>query len=48
VSDTSGNPVSIALAPNGDVAFLNSGGQVVLYHFGPTVTPTASDTVDPS
>ncbi len=49
VSDTLGQPVSVALTPKGDVAFLNSSGQIVIYRFGPSVQPTSSITiVDPA
>lgn len=47
VSDTLGSPVSMAMEPNGDVAFLNSSGQIVTYHFGPNIALTTTVTVGP-
>ena len=47
VSDTLGNPVSMALEPNGNVAFLNSSGQSAVYHFGPSLRAMPTVTVRP-
>jgi sugar lactone lactonase YvrE len=44
VSDTLGSPVSMSLTPQGEVAFLNSSGQIAVYQFGPTLS--ASTTVN--
>ncbi len=46
VSDTLGQPVSMAMEANGNVAFLNSSGQIAVYHFGPSVNLTTTVTVN--